>query len=130
LSTLLGGPKVYTHVPQGTDPPYLVVLGGDEMPWAPSFEEMVGTFGTDGGDSGGRQCDVLVQCVSVYRGTEQVDALAGQVMTVLTDPASWTVTALPTWQVTEFVRNTSTLPTDLNGVLWFQRTVSVRVTVQ
>ena len=39
LSTLLGGAKAYTHVPQGTDPPYVMVLGGDELPFAVTFEQ-------------------------------------------------------------------------------------------
>jgi hypothetical protein len=74
--------------------------------------------------------DVWAQCVSIYRGTQQVDAIASRVMEVLTEASNWRgITALPDFQLAEFVRNTAQLPTDLNGVLWFQRLVVVRVSL-
>jgi len=129
LSGLLGGAKCYTHVPQGTDPPYVVLIGGDEVPFGVTMLQDLGTF-DDSGDSGGRQVDVWAQCVSTYRGSEQVDGIASQVMTTLTDATTWTtVTALADFQLAEFVRNTAQFPTDLNGVLWFQWVVVVRVSL-
>lgn len=127
LTALLGGAKAYTHVPQSTDPPYVVVLGGDELPWAVTLADP--TSPEDFGDSGGRQCDVWVQCVSTYRGTEQVDGIASRVMEVLTDGGTWSGTPMLGFQLAEFVRNSAFPPTDLNGVLWFQRTVVVRVSL-
>jgi hypothetical protein len=129
LTGLLGTAKVYTHVPLGTDPPYLVVMGGDEMPFGTTLTQDLGTF-NDSGDSGGRQVDVWVQCVSTHRGTEQVDTLASRVMEVLTESSNWTgVTALSDFQLADFIRNSAQVPTDLNGVLWFQRLVVVRVSL-
>ena len=123
LATLLGGEKVYTHVPEKTVTPYAMVMGGDEIPWAETME-----LGDDG-DSGGRQIDVIVQLVSTYRGSSQVDDLASRVMVVLTDAATWA--AVSGFQVALFIRNAANPPIDLNadGVLWFVRLVTVRVTV-
>src|SRR5512139_308586 len=118
---------VYTHVPQSTDPPYVVVLGGDEVPWAVTLAD--DTSPADYGDSGGRQCDVLVRCVTTYRGTEQVDAIASRVIEVLTDGDTWAGTAMTGFLLAEFVRNVAFSPTDLSGVFWFERTVTVRVTL-
>lgn len=116
--------KVYTHVPQTTDAPYLMVLGGDEVPWAETWE-----VGSDSGDSGGRQVDVAVRCVSQYRGSAQVDDLADAVMTALIDRDAWS--ALSGFQLVQFVRNQSQPPSDLSsdGVMWFERVVTVRVTL-
>lgn len=129
LADLLGGAKAYTHVPQNTDPPYCWVLGGDEVPWGVTFTDMASP--SDDGDNGGRQCDVLVQCVSTYRGTAEVDGLASRVMDVLTDRATWVGTDLAGFELAEFVRNSSLPPTDVynDGKLWFQRNVIVRVTL-
>lgn len=123
LIALLGTAKSYTHVPQGTDTPYTMVIGGDEAPWAVTL-----AFGDDG-DSGGRQVDVIVQCVSTYRGSAQVDGIASRVMEVLTDASAWA--AVDGFQLAEFVRNTAQPPIDLNsdGTLWFVRLVTVRVTL-
>jgi hypothetical protein len=131
LTTLLGSAKVYTHVKQGTPTPYTLVMGGDEIPWVVTLE--CSSFGspatTDGGDSGGRQVDVLVQCVSTYQGSAEVDGVASRVMEVLTDSATWA--AVTAFQLAEFVRNTAQPPVDLNadGVLWFVRVVTVRVSL-
>lgn len=132
LVTLLGAAtKVDTHIRQGTETPYTMVLGGDEVPWAVTFEQQsfASPGATDGGDSGGRQVDVIVQCVSTYRGTSQVDSIADRVMEILTDIDTWAGVAR--WQLTEFVRNGFQPPIDLNadGVLWFVRLVTVRVTL-
>jgi hypothetical protein len=124
LETLLGSDAVYTHIPQGTNPPYAMVMGGDEVPWAVTFD-----FGGDDGDSGGRQVDVTVQCVSTYRGSLQVDAMASRVMELLTDATTWV--AVAGFQLAEFLRNIAQPPIDLNGdgVLWFIRLVTIRVSL-
>ncbi len=122
--------KVDTHIRQGTDTPYVMVLGGDEIPWAVTFEQTLGSpLDTDGGDSGGRQVDVIAQCVSTYRGTKEVDEIASRVLEVLTDDATWV--GVTGFRLAEFVRNAFQPPLDLNadGVLWFSRLVSVRVTL-
>lgn len=131
LGTTVAMPKVDTHIRQSTDPPYAMVLGGDEVPWVVSFMQTgIGSpDGTDGGDSGGRQVDVIVQCVSTYRGTSQVDSVADRVLDVLTEDGTW---ALVTgFRLVEFVRNAFQPPVDLNadGVLWFVRLVTVRVSL-
>lgn len=119
LLALVGTDKVHTHIKQNTDPPYTLVMGGDELPWVQDF----------GGDSGGRQVDVLVQCVSTYRGTLQVDSIADRVMEVLLEDTPWT--GISGYSAVEFVRNSFQPPVDLNsdGVLWFMRQVAVRVSL-
>lgn len=124
LTALLGGAaKVYTHVPQGTSPPYGFVIGGDEIPWAESFDD------GDGGDAGGRQVEVTTQCVSTSRGSTEVDGIASRVMAVLTDPDTWS--GVFGFEVVQFLRNSAQPPVDLNsdGVLWFVRFVTIRVTL-
>jgi hypothetical protein len=128
------GAPAYTHVPKGTDPPYELVMGGDEAPWAMGFacEDLVGSppaLGSDAGDSGGRTVDVLVACVSTFRGSAEVDDMASDVLGTLTTVDAWASVA--GFQAVDFVRNTATPPQDVagDGVMWFQRTVVVRVTV-
>lgn len=121
-ATLLGQlttAKVYTHVPQKTPPPYVIVMGWDEVPWAQDF----------GVDNGGRQAEVLVHCVTQTRGTAQVDAVASSVLDVLTDEATWS--GVTGYQAVDFVRNQAQPPADLfgDGNLWFLRLVLVRVTM-
>lgn len=130
LTTLLGGAKAYTHVPKGTDPPYVLVLGGDEVPWATGFVCQDGSpIVTDSADSGGRQVDVIVQCVSTFRGSAEVDDIASTVMDVLTDNATWS--GVTGFQITQLVRNLAQFPQDVfgDGVVWFQRQLTIRVTV-
>lgn len=131
LIALLGTAKVGTHLAEGTDPPYALVIGGDELPWAVTFVETgIGSpLGTDGGDSGGRLVDVHVQCTSTYRGSTQVDQIASRVMELLTDDGTWA--GVTGFQIAEFVRNTMQPPVDLNadGLLWFVRFVTVRVSL-
>lgn len=112
----------YTHVPQNTNPPYIHVLGGLEVPWAVSLE-----CASDGGDNGSRQVEVCLYCVSTYKGTAQVDQLADDVMTRLTDPAQWSGVA--GFQLSEFVRNEKPQQVELNGEFWYLREVTMRVTV-
>ncbi len=122
--------KVDTHIRQGTDTPYVMLLGGDEIPWAVTFEQTLGSpLDTDGGDGGGRQVDVIAQCVSTYRGTKEVDEIASRVLEVLTDDATWA--QVTGFRLAEFVRNAFQPPIDLNadGTLWFVRLVTVRVTL-
>ena len=128
------GAPAFTHVPKGTDPPYELVMGGDELPWAMGFacEDFVGSppaLGSDGGDSGGRTVDVIVACVSTYRGSADVDDMASDAMATLTLVNTWA--GVLGFQAVDFVRNTAAPPQDVagDGVMWFQRTVVVRVTV-
>lgn len=116
----LVGSSIFTHVKQGTEPPYLRILGGDEVPWVVEL----------GDDNGARQVDLLVTAVSIYTGTAEVDGIASAVMSVLLDDAAWS--ALDGYEQVEFVRNTALPPEDLlaDGVLWFLRTVVVRVSVR
>jgi hypothetical protein len=136
LTVMLGGAKVYTHVVQNTPAPYVFVMGGDELPWAESMEcqSVMGSPGsptvtTDGGDHGSRQVEVWAQCVSTERGSLQVDAMASEVLTVLTDPWSWS--GISGFEVVEFLRNGFVPPAPLgtDATLWFVRTVQVRVIV-
>lgn len=119
LLGIVGTDKIHTHIKQNTDPPYVLVMGGDELPWVVDF----------GIDSGGRQVDILVQCVSTYRGTLQVDSMANRIMEVLLDDVAWI--GVTRFSAVEFVRNTFQPPIDLNsdGVLWFMRQVAVRVSL-
>jgi hypothetical protein len=125
LTTLVGSGHVQTHIPQGTDPPYVWVMGGDELPWALTFAQFTDTTVSDGGDNGARTVDVRATCVSTYRGSKQVEDMASRVLEVLTTDATWaTVTG---FQVADFVRNVALQPENVNGVLWFYREVTVRV---
>lgn len=128
VSIVGAGTKVATHIPQDTDPPYVLVMGGDEVPWA---EHMEATYdgSPDSGDSAGRQVDVICQCTSTNRGSSQVDAMADRVMTVLLDDSIWN--GLSGFQRVQFVRNQGIPPSDPNndGTLWFIRLVTVRVTL-
>lgn len=120
LTGLLGGAKAYTHVPQGTDAPYLAILGGDEIPWVVEF----------GDDNGARQVDLLVNCVTIYKGTLQADTIASAVMSVLLENAPWL--SIDEYEQVELVRNTAQPPIDMlgDGVYWFLRTVAVRVSLR
>lgn len=72
LQAALGGPRVWVDVPQGTEPPYLWVLAGDEGPVLRSPA-----------DRARRQVQLEVQAVSAYRGTSEVDALLSRVIEIL-----------------------------------------------
>lgn len=127
------GATAYTHVPKGTDPPYELVMGGDELPWAVGFacDDLTGSpAASDGGDSGGRTVDVFVSCVSTFRGSAEVDDMASLALLTLTDLTTWA--GVPGFQAVDFVRNSASVPQDVagDGVMWFQRTLVVRVTVQ
>lgn len=120
---LLGGAKVFTHVPQKTPAPYAIVFGGDETPWVVDFAA--------GGasDNGARQVEVLVQLTSVFQGQSEVNGLASQVMATLLDDAPWS--ALDGFSLVEFVKNAGQPPIDLmsDGVIWYTRFVTVRVSL-
>ena len=121
LETLLGADKVKSHVRKGTVTPYVAVWGGDEIPWGESFIEAE--------DAQGRQCDVVVQCTSTYEGSAEVDDIASRVMEVLLENAAWS--GVDGFQAVQFVRNSGVPPQDLagDGVLWYLRIVTVRVTL-
>lgn len=124
LIALVGTGKIAGHIAQGTTPPYVMVRGGTEVPWSVTLD----TFGDDG-DNGGRQIDVLVDLVSTYRGSSQVDSMADRVMEVLTNQSIWS--GVSGFQLAEFVRNDAPPPQALaaDGTLWFTRFVTMRVTV-
>jgi hypothetical protein len=83
----------------------------------------------DTGDSGGRTVDVQVQCVSTFRGSAQVDDIASAVMDVLTDDPTWA--GVSGFQIAAFISNRAQPPQDIfgDGVVWFIRTVTIRVTL-
>lgn len=124
LIALVGTGKIAGHIAQGTTPPYVMVRGGTEVPWSVTLD----AFGDDG-DNGGRQIDVLVDLVSTYRGSSQVDSMADRVMEVLTDQSIWS--AISGFQLAEFIRNDAPPPQVLaaDGTLWFTRFVTMRVTL-
>ena len=128
LLSIVGANKIATHIPQDTDPPFVLVMGGDELPFAETMESLY-DGSPDSGDSAGRTVDVTCQCSSTYRGTAQVDAMADRVMTVLLDDSIWY--GLSGFQRVQFVRNQGIPPSDPNndGTLWFIRLVTVRVTL-
>lgn len=121
LLGIVGTGKVAVHIKQGTPPPYVMVRGGTEVPWSITLD--------DDGDNGGRQVDVLVDLVSTYQGSSQVDSMADRVMEVLTDQSVWS--SLPTFQLAEFIRNDAPPPQALSadGTLWFTRFVTMRVSL-
>jgi Protein of unknown function (DUF3168) len=122
--TQLGGPKVYSHVPQKTAPPYAIVLGGDELPWLVDFAA--------GGDSdnGARQIDVVVQVTSTFKGQSEVNQLASSTMRILLADAPWA--AIDGFMLVEFVRNQAQPPIDLmsDGVIWYTRFMTVKISLQ
>ena len=82
LTTLLGGTaKVYTYVPETTQPPYVLVQGGREIPWAERFDAT--------GDDGARDVQVTTVAVSRYRGTKEADDITARILTVLLTVATW-----------------------------------------
>ncbi len=124
LLAIVGTGKIDVHIKQGTPPPYAMVRGGSEVPWSITLDAF-----DDDGDNGGRQVDVLVDLVSTYRGSSQVDSMADRVMEVLTNQSIWS--ALSGFQLAEFVRNDAPPPQALaaDGTLWFTRFVTMRVTL-
>lgn len=121
FTALLGGPKVYTHPPQKTAAPFALVEGGDEVPWTVDMPDP---------DNAARQVDVMVQLASTYKGQTEVNDLASRCMEVLLDEALWV--SLSGLHLVEFVKNQFQPPADLmsDGVLWYVRIVSVKVSVE
>ena len=118
LTTLLGSAKVYTFVPDNTTAPYVWVVGGREVPWGPTFGAASAT---------GREVEVLVDVVSAYRGTSQVDSLASQVITTLVAPGTWA--GVTGWSHVAFSSIERPIREVVNGVVYVWRTCIVRVTV-
>lgn len=118
LTTLLGAAKVYTFVPDNTTAPYVWVVGGREVPWAVSFGTM---------DDPGREVEVLVDVISAYRGTNQVDTIVSRVVTVLMTASTWTgVTGFAGMAFGSIDRPVREV---VNGVVYVWRTVTVKVWV-
>ena len=117
LSGLLGGAKVYNHLPQNTAAPYVMGLGGEEAPWAEIFDET--------GDDGARQVDFEARIVSAYEGTKELDTIASRVLAVLTTPSTWS--GLSGFSASVFLRHTRPTVIEWNGVLYFERWCVVRV---
>lgn len=115
LTTLLGGTsKVYSHVPEDVAPPYVIVLGGREAPWA-----------RETNDESTREVDVDADVWSNYRGTKEVDDLGHQVATTLLAHASWS--SLSGYAGVLFVESPRPIQELIEGVLWVRRRVTVRV---
>lgn len=116
LTTLLGGAKVYTYVPEETSAPYCLVTGGVEQPWAEAFNSF-----------DGRQIDCRVLVVSAYRGTYEVDALMSAVLTALLTETTWR--GITGYAAHAFIVNDAPLTELVNGIVYFSRTCTVRVWV-
>lgn len=113
-ASLLNGSKVYTHVPENAVAPWLVVLGGQETPWAESQN-----------DDDDRECQVDVVAVSKYRGTTQVDAIISRAIDVLTTHGTWT--GVTGYAGCAFVINRAPVPSEIGGEMWFERSATVTV---
>ena len=118
LISLLGGAKCYTNVPDNTAPPYCWVTGGREVPWAVAFGQI---------DDPGREVEVLVDVVSAYRGTNQLDTIVGRIVTVLGTATTWT--AVPGFSAVAFASIERPVREVVNGVVYVWRTCQVRVWV-
>lgn len=118
LTGLLGTAKVYTFVPDNTVAPYVWVVGGREVPWGVAF---------GGAAQTGREVEVLVDVVSAYRGTNQVDTICSRVLTVLLTPTTWS--SVTGWSHVAFSSIERPIREVVNGVVYVWRTCIVRVTV-
>jgi hypothetical protein len=122
LATLLGGSaKVFTHIPEDTPVPYVLVLGGQEIPWVESFEP--------GDDAREVEVDMLV--VSAYRGTKEIDAITNRGLEVLTTHASWNEgsAAVVGYAGCGFRRCERPAMSELTGRIYFERLSTVVVWV-
>lgn len=118
LTTLLGAAKCYTNVPDNTAPPYCWVTGGRESPWAVTFGAI---------DDPGREVEVLVDVVSAYRGTNQLDTIVSRVITVLGTASTWT--SVTGFSAVAFGSIERPVREVVNGVVYVWRTCLVRVWV-
>jgi hypothetical protein len=119
LATLLGGSaKVFTHIPEDTPVPYVLVLGGLELPWAESFEP--------GDDAREVEVDMLV--VSAYRGTKEIDAITNRGLEVLTTHGSWSGNVTG-YAGCGFRRCERPAMSELTGRIYFERLSTVVVWV-
>lgn len=116
LSTLLGGAKVYTYVPEDTVPPYCYVWGGYERSWA----EALG-----GGAAAGREVDIEVTAVSAYRGTKQMDEIIDQALETLL--ADTPYSAVSGYAGVLFVACERPQAEHIEGRIFFSRRAVVRV---
>lgn len=115
LKAALGGTaKVYSHVPEDTVPPYVVVLGGQELPWVFASQ-----------DDTGRDVELEVVAVSAYRGTKEVDALINLALLVITDPATYG--SVSGFALVRFDRNSRPLMQMLEGRVWYERHATARL---
>jgi len=118
LTTLLGGTsKVYTHVPQDTEAPYVLVMAGREAPVLETFD-----------DDASRSVEVMAMTVSTYRGTKEVDAVSDQCADTLTTHATYA--GLAGYTANRFVEAERPTVEDVDGTLFYQRRVIVAVWVQ
>ncbi|MCL4848743.1 MAG: DUF3168 domain-containing protein [Acidobacteria bacterium] len=113
LVTRLGGPKVYTYVPEEAVAPWIAVLGGQERPWE--------QFKTRG-----RQGDLLVTTVSTYRGTTEVDEITDLVMQAL-DDQGLTLEGFEGARLDWMGNREPPPPQEWGSQLWFTRTAVFRV---
>jgi hypothetical protein len=119
LTALTGAAvKVFAAVPESTAPDYVIVRGGLEMLWGPAFD-----------NEDGRSCEVVADITtdSKYRGDKHAADVASQAMTTLLDRSTWS--GITGFQQVELVTNAPKVEQDLQGVVYYGRTVTVRVLV-
>jgi Protein of unknown function (DUF3168) len=115
LTALLGGAaKVYSHVPEDTAPPYVVLSGGAEEVWADALH-----------DNTGRVCDIEALAVTAYRGTLEVDAIMAQVLTTLLTTSTYS--GVTGFTAVEFATNERPYTEQIEGRIWYSRRGRVRV---
>lgn len=117
LTTLLGTSKVYTHVPQGTEAPYVLLMAGREAPILETFD-----------DDASRSVEIMAMVVSTYRGTKELDAIADQCTATLTAHATYA--GISGYTANRFVEAERPTVEDVDGTLYYQRRVIVAVWVQ
>lgn len=119
LTTLLGGAaSVYAHVPPNTALPYVMLLPGQEVAFAESFD-----------DDSARHVQVRAIGASNYAGTKELHDIVDRVTEILTAAATWAgVSGITAWR---FVEAGRTVPSDGgDGRLIYEREVVVEVWVQ
>lgn len=119
ITTMLGGAKVHTRIPEDTSFPFLHVRGGGEHPWAEA---------TDGG---GRLVHAHVDIWSAHQGTKEVDDLATEIERVLVGPdggprpSMWS--GLTGLVEVRFFESPEPIDEQVGGLICVRRRVSIRV---
>lgn len=118
ITTALGGSKSYANVPEETQPPYVFLVGGAEVPWVESFSAS--------GDDGGRQVDVIAEVWSKAFGTKEVDAISNLVLTRLTTESTWRP-SVTGYAGMHFVGTSPIQKYQVDGTMWVMRTTTVQL---